>query len=242
MNNKTLGIIFGALLVIFLLSKWLSAPKDRSFDPEIINLDTTKVQQLIVNKPGEDPFTLEKNANGWSLIQGDMRYTPTASSVQGLMSNLSSIVANRIVTKNPERYKEYNVDDSTGTRIQAMQDGKVLGDVVVGRFNFNQATRSGISYLKQHGENEVYAVEGFLSMSLTQGFDNYRDKRIVSLNKNDVTRFTLEQQNARMVVSKIGNDWKDDQQMDIDSADMESFLNNLQSVSGTTFANNPDQQ
>ena len=34
MNNKTLAIVFGALLLVYLLTKVLSGNRERSFDPQ----------------------------------------------------------------------------------------------------------------------------------------------------------------------------------------------------------------
>ena len=242
-NNKTLGIAFAALLLIYFLSKLLGGNKERSFDPQILSIDTTQVTKLIVDPANDDPsFTLERTGSGWGLTKDGKTYGATATSVNSLMGNLIDVKAERVVSKNPDRHRDYSVDDTTGTRIEVIGGSKKLADVVVGRFNFNQATRSGISYIRLQDQPAVYSVDGFLSMSLSQGADNYRNKQITSLNSEDITRITLEATDAQKSYQLSGAEWQDESGDPIDSAKMVTYLNNIKSVMGITFADDPTTQ
>ncbi len=151
MNNKTLAIAFGALLLIYLLSKLLGGNRERSFDPKIIDIDTAAVDRIVVHPAaGDEMFEMSKTGSGWQLKRSTDLFQATAGSLGGLLSNLSQVQADRIVSKNPDRHKDYAVDEESGTRIELYGGQKKVGDVVVGRFNFNQATRSGISYLRKY--------------------------------------------------------------------------------------------
>lgn len=238
MNNKTLAIAFGALLLIYLLSKLLGGNRERSFDPKIIDIDTSAVDRIIVHPAaGDEMFEMSKTGSGWQLKRSTDLFQATAGSVGGLLSNLSQVQADRIVSKNPDRHTDYAVDEESGTRIELYGGQKKVGDVVVGRFNFNQATRSGISYLRKYDENEVYSVEGFLSMSLTQGFDNYRNKVLTSLTAGDLTKITLEDSGDNSVILKSDSLWRDPSGLQVDSASVASYLSTVQSVTGGTFIN-----
>lgn len=242
-NNKTLGIAFAALLIIYFLSKLLGGNKERSFDPQILSIDTAQVTKLVVDPANEDaPFTLERTGSGWGLTKDGKTYGATATSVNSLMGNLIDVKAERVVSKNPERHRDYSVDDTTGTRIEVLGGSKKLADVVVGRFNFNQATRSGISYIRLKDAPAVYSVDGFLSMSLSQGPDNYRNKQITSLNSEDITRITLDASNAQKSYQLAGTTWQDESGNLIDSAKMVTYLNNIKSVMGVTFADDQAAQ
>ncbi len=236
MNNKTLGLVFGALLLIYLLTKLFGGNKERSFDPEIIAIDTAAIDKVVVHPAqGEEVFNIVKTGPEWQLQRGADQYQATSGSVGGLLSNLSSIKADRIVTKNADRYSDYAVDENGGTRLELYSGSKKEGDIVVGRFNFNQATRSGISYLKKYDEDEVYSVDGFLSMSLNQSFDNYRNKMITSLNADDITRVVLSESNLNMTMTRVDSVWRNDEGTPIDSAAAAQYINTLKSISGGTF-------
>ncbi len=236
MNNKTLGIAFGALLAIYLLLKLFSGNKERSFDPEVISVDTASVNEIIIHPPEGTAFSLKRTSSDWTVEQDGKQFEATRSSVTNLLANVLSIKAERVVSKNPDRWADYSVNDSLATRIQLLDGSKSLGDIMVGRFNFNQATRSGVSYFRATEEDEVYSAEGFLSMSLSQKFDNFRDKTLVSFAKDDVTRITLQDERGERAYSKIDNHWQDQTGNPIDSAEMVKYINTLSSVSGQDFA------
>ncbi|MCB0687997.1 MAG: DUF4340 domain-containing protein [Saprospiraceae bacterium] len=238
MNNKTLAIVFGALLLIYLLTKVFSGNRERSFDPEIMKVDTAEVNKLIIHPAqGEEMFEISKTGNGWQLQRGNQQFQATSAAVGSLLSNLSSITAERVVTKNPERYKDYAVADEGGTRIELLNNQKKLADIVVGRFNFNQATRSGLSYIKKFDDQSVYSVDGFLSMSLSQGFDSYRNKILTSLTSTDLTKLTLEENGESKIIMKMDSSWQTASGEPLDSASVASYLNTVRSVSGATFVN-----
>lgn len=237
MNNKTLAIVFGGLLLIYFLTKVLGGNRERSFDPNILTIDTARVSEIVVDPADDDSFKILKTGGTWLVERGTETYTAAASSVASLLSNVASIKAERVVTKNPDRYADYNVDDSSGTGIQLFSDGEKIGDVVVGRFNFNQATRSGISYFKKEGGPEIFAVDGFLSMTLSQGFDNYRDKDLFSVNTDDLTRFTWDEDGVSLIAQRADSIWVDDMGTVIDSASITSFISGLGMVRGATFIN-----
>lgn len=236
MSNKTLGIIFGVLLALFLLLKLLGGNKERSFDPQIIELDTTKITRIEIEPKGESSsFSLQKQGPIWKIITEGNEYTATRTAVTSLYSNILDIEADRIVSKNPEKWSAYEVDKN-GTRIQFYAGDRLLEDLRVGRFSFNQATRAGISYYRIEGSDEVYSSNGFGAMSLGQGIENYRDKTLLSLNKNDLKEIVLREGGTQISLTKQGTQWLDVSHQPIDSSKVDTYLNNVQSVSAFTFA------
>lgn len=241
MNNKTLGIVFGALLLIYLMTKLFGGPKDRSFDPNILQIDTASVTKIEIQpSEGEPSFTLDRSGGQWVLQRNGQSFDLAMGSVGTFLSNLESIRAERIVSKNADRFSEYNVDDSTGTVIDIYAGGKKVKELVAGRFSFNQATRSGISYIRLLNDNAVYAVDGFLSMTLTQSFDNYRNKSMLKLNQADLTKVSFQEGTSRIEIAKNGNSWMTDL-TEVDSTAMAGYLSNISSVSGTAFLDDRSQ-
>ena len=217
----------------------MSGNRERSFDPNIIIIDTAAVNKIVIYPAqGDAKFELQKTGTDWLLQRNSDQYQATSASVSALLANLNSISADRIVSKNAERYKDYAVDDEGGTRIELFNSQKKLGDIIVGRFNFNQATRSGTSYLKKSDEPEVYSVDGFLSMSLSQGFDSYRNKTLTSINAGDLTRITLEGDGGGgATLVKSDSVWRYPSGAEVDSAAIASYLNTVRSVTGSSFVN-----
>ncbi|MDH3650598.1 MAG: DUF4340 domain-containing protein [Saprospiraceae bacterium] len=237
MNNKTLAIIFTALVVLYGLSKLLQGNKDRSFDPVIVSIDTSSIDKITIRPANTgSTFTLQRSGDKWTLETNGQQHEATNASVSSLLGSLTKVVAERIVSKNPEKQADYGVDETSATEIELFDANRKVSHIVAGRFSFNQATRSGISYLKHKEDDAVYAVDGFLSMSLTQGKDNYRDKTLTKFNTDDLTRITMSAPDAQIQYSKDIDHWIDENGDGVDSAKMSTFLSSLGSVSGTTFA------
>ena len=51
--------------------------------------------------------------------------------------------------------------------------------MIVGRFSYIPQQKQGMSYVRISGQKEVYAVDGFLSMNITEDFNAWRDKKIM---------------------------------------------------------------
>ncbi len=239
MNNKTLGIAFGVLLLIYLIIKFAGGNKERSFDPEILSVDTSQVNKISIAPANGSPFELVRSADGWILNVDGKTHEATTSSVKGLLANVGSVKADRVVSKNPDRFADYNANDSLGTLIELYNGSNLLGGVVVGRFSFNQATRNGISYLRPADKQEVYSVDGFLSMSLSQDHNSYRNKEILALNRDDLTRISISALGENHTLSKMGDDWQRGDGQNMDSTQMAGYINTLGSVNGATFLEDP---
>jgi hypothetical protein len=74
-------------------------------------------------------------------------------------------------------------------------------------------------------------------MSLSQGFDNYRNKSVLAINMADITKISVEESGQTSTVMKPDSVWKDGAGIPVDSTAMANYLSTLASISGTTFVN-----
>ncbi|MEM1324220.1 MAG: DUF4340 domain-containing protein [Bacteroidota bacterium] len=237
MNNKTLLLIFAALVLLYLGSQLMGGKKERSFDPEIVNIDTTVVDRIVFH-PKADEFKevrLEKGAEGWMISKETVTVPAQGSAVSAMLSELRNIRASRIAAKSEEKWGEYEVDAATGNRVQVYKGAEVLADLVIGRFAFNPQARSGTSYLRLNDQPDVYAVDGFLSAGLSRGFNSFRDASLVKFNKDDITSLQFLGMESFNLNKGPDNQWLADGNP-VDSAKVANFLNNIQNVNGSNFS------
>ena len=238
MNNKTLLYIFGALLVLFLGSKLFSKKKDRSFEAEIVTIDTATVNQIKLYPKADEgkEITFTRSGNQWTGKQDDIEVIVTRQGISGLLGNMVNIPITRAVTKSPEKWVDYEVDEQNGTRVVAYEGNKVLGDFIIGRFNFDQMTRSATSYIRNNGEDVVYAVDGFLGMSFNRGFDSFRDKDLLKTQKEDINQINITSNSlGNLQIQKSANGWVLDGSNPLDSTAVATWINGMSFASGAEF-------
>lgn len=243
MNNRNLLIIFVVLLAIYGLSRLNSSKRQSSFDADLITLDTAQVNNVVIRPKGsETEITLKREGDAWLVSNGQLSAEAVPSAVQSILGALTNIQAKRVVAKKSEKWADYEVDEGNGTRITVYRDEKVLEDFIVGRFSFNQQARSGVSYVRINGEEEVYAVDGFLTLTFSQGFDSYRNKTILKLDAGqEITALRFEYGDTTHALQKVGEQWQIDGSEPADSAAVAGYLGTLRNLTGVAFADDFDE-
>ncbi|RMG81226.1 MAG: DUF4340 domain-containing protein [Bacteroidetes bacterium] len=242
MKDKKLLILFVALLVIYALTKVLDVKKDRSFDTDLVKIDTASVTRIVVYPKADDfaEVTLTRENNGWIVTKGGVSTKAMPDRIQSVLGQLALIKTKRIVAKKPEKHAEYEVEQGKGTRIQVWAGDKLLRDFIIGRFNFNQQTRQATSFVRLTDQDEIFAVDGFLSMSLGQGFDSYRNKKLARLTPADVTGFDVQLRDVSFQIGKTPEGWKMNESTPVDSTEVQAWLSTLAGLNGSAFADDFD--
>ena len=113
MNNKTLLIIFVALLAAWGLSQMNSDKRNRSFKTDLIQIDTASVTtiNLYPKSDEQQEITLSKENGIWVATQGAVTTQANQSAVQSLLGNLQLIKTKRVAAKNPDKWKDYEVEE-----------------------------------------------------------------------------------------------------------------------------------
>ena len=244
MNNKTLLILFLLLLGIYGLTKVFSGKKEKSFKTELIQVDTSKVSQIVIKPkaPEQGEITLKKEATGWIASQGNINVKATQNAVNSLLGNLVLIKTKHIAANKEEKWPDYEVQEGQGTLVKVYQGEKLLEDFVVGRFSYNQQTQSGLSYLRLNGEKEVYAVDGFLTLTFGQQFNSYRNRGFLKMNPEmEITEFTYQRPDTSLNFVKANGQWVLNGLVPIDSTKMATYLSKLANLSGNDFADDFDE-
>lgn len=235
MNNKKLLFILIVLGLIFLLTQLFNQKKERSFKSELVALDTSDITRIILNPNAESQkeIILEKTGNQWTAEQGKLKVPAAEGSLDGILRELISIKVKSIATQSTARWKEYEVDDSTGSRVQVFSGNKKLTDFYSGKFGFNPQANSMISYLRLEGEPQVFAIDGFQSMTFNTTFAGFRNKNLINVQQNDINRIKLNQGGKTQTLSKTGQDWTLDGAMILDSTTVSGYLQGIQNLNGS---------
>lgn len=258
MNNRSLLIILVALGAIYALTQLFAKKKEGSFNTELIRIDTSKVTSItIIPKEKSPEIILKKEENAWIASNGTLSVKAIPSSVSGLLSNIELINTSRIVAKSQEKWADFEVDDQKGTRIKIYSNNTLLEDFIVGRFTYSQPpggfnqqqpnfnNMSFTSYLRLADQDEVYAVDGMISMSLgNQNFDSFRDKKLFSFGaaaRINAIEVSNNRDSSHITMQLQGNTWMLNNTQVLDSLKMANFITNINNLTGIEFADDFDE-
>ena len=249
-NNRILLIVFIGLAGILLLSRIFTAKKaERTLETNLVEIDTGRISTLHIFPQAEKGAELvfSRSGSGWVVTkEGGMTAPADNYSVDNALNDLINLKADRLVARSEDKWADYSVNDSLGTRVLIKEGKKTTLDLVIGRFNYQppaggysgygQQYGTGITYVRKSGEDEVYAVEGFLAMSFNQGFNNWRDQTISRLTRDQITKIIFEYPaDSGFVAQKLDEQWTI-KGLPADSTSMAKYLNGMSRKSHREFA------
>lgn len=248
-NNRTLLIVFLGLAGILLLTRVFTAKKaERTLDAELVKIDTGKISGIYIYPQAEQGAELVFSRKGinWMVTKDELSVPADRNSIGNTLDELLNLTADRLVARSEEKWAEYHVNDSLGTRVVVKEGKKTTLDMIIGRFNYQppaggysgygQQYGTGITYVRKSEEKEVYAVKGFLAMSINQEFNNWRDQSICRLNREQITKVVFDYPaDSGFVAQKLEKNWTINGIL-ADSTSMAQYLNGLSRKSHGDFA------
>ncbi len=237
LNIKILALIFSVLLLVVVLTELADSRKGgRTFREDLVDVDAEKVS-LIEIKPrvtGGTDIKLYKENDQWIVESEDKKYKADQSSASSLINELNSIKPESVVATSSDRWEQYEVTDSLGTRLKLFEGNQLLADLIIGKFSFSQP-RKMTSYVRVEGEKEVYGVNGMLGMSFNRDIDSFRDRTVISSNPSDWTRLVFTYPaDSSFTLEKAAEGWVINGQV-ADSASVADYYNTIRNINEGSF-------
>lgn len=185
-----LGAIFVALAIVVLL---LENPfgqteyekKIETAIPLFPNFNQEQVAKIEIIADGETT-TLSKQNDDWVVASMD-NYPADSEGISELLSKVAEFKNTQLVSNNPEKQAEFEVD-STGVEAKLMDaNGTLLAHLFVGK------TTPGFlsSYVRAADANDVYVAQGYLQSVFNKGDRTWKDRAIFDFNKGIVTQLNI---------------------------------------------------
>ncbi len=245
---KLIGVLVVLVLVYLGIQFFGGKSRSKSFKAELVEIDTAKVTKVMIDAKGESLELIREN-NTWKVSIGEGKYAEAQkSSVKSTLNSLLTIKPSRIAAKNPEKWKEYQVD-SAGTRVQVFEGSKNTLDLIIGRFGFNQQAmqqqqqmmmggRGGqqfYTYVRLENEPEVYVADNFMGMSLNSDASGFRNKQLLSLTTDSIAEIQFNYPaDSAFVLTKMDSVWSIFGNL-TDSASTASYLSDIRYVNNSNF-------
>lgn len=238
-NKRNQLVVIFVLLLLAVAAVQISKNKkgERSFKAELLEFDTNEVISINLQKQstGEQSFIIVMEDEKWIVKANGKSYDADSDLIKGMIDELADLKAVQKVAANKDKWESFEVSDSSGIRVIISNDRKVIGDLYIGRFSYNQATRKPKTYVRLSKEKDVFAVEGYLSMTFNRDLNGLRDKSIFRGNKKDFTRISVHYPaDSSFTLIKEEAGWFINGQI-ADSTQTSNYLSSLAYLTGSEF-------
>jgi len=236
-NLKILAVIFLILLAITVYPVFKTevvdvikpVPQNVSLFNERINFDEVSSVQI---SNGDQKIDIRRHDDGWKVNDKDA----DEEEVKNLINDLNDMTIGDQVSKNEENQPNFGVDNERGSILKVTSQHDEY-EIVVG----NKAT-SDTFYVRKTGSNEVYLAKGSLKQKVSTNEASWRDKVIVSLNKEDITKIEY-LGTTRFSLEKNDGKWqyvRSNRREDLEEEDVNKFINLFSPLSAYNFANDTE--
>jgi len=248
-NNRILWLVFLLLVAVFVISRFTRVRHGKAtLVTEVVSIDTSQVTSFTLYPQAEagQSLNFEKSGDAWQVTRGTVTAPAAPRAVSNLLEEISALRAEQLVSRDPEKWPDYSVTDSLGSRIVIREGNREALDLVVGRFRvqppqqnnrnmYGQNRVSGKTFIRLSGEDNVYSVDGFFALSVNRGFSQWRNNVLSRVNTARLTGLQFEYPaDSGFVARKSDEHWQV-AGLTADSASMAQYLNGLRNVTHSDF-------
>lgn len=239
-NNRYLLGVLVALAIIYFATNFIQNKQRNTAAelPDLITFADDTIAEIAIKPSSGEQVTVTKNsAEDWTVEEGSKSASADTETVNAYLNKLGEIKAVRLVSKNEERWKDFNLIDSTALKVQLTNTKGEEETLFVGRFSYQQNSRaqSGQSYVRSSASTNSYVVNGFLSADLNKSINGWRNQKVLSYKtaaiQDAVWYYPAD---SGFVVNNASGTWKVDAQQ-ADSAKTVTFFKGLQNKSFANF-------
>ena len=176
-----------------------SAAVPASTAPVIVKINPADVSQLVIQQ--KEPVTLKKTNGQWQ-ITGPKPYPADQEAVAGVLSTLSGLNADRIVEEKASDRKQYGLDPAQVELDISVKGGTrqlLLGD---------DTPTGGNVYAALSTDPRVFTIAGYQKSSLAKGLNDLRDKSLVTLSADKVSRVELLKKGEDLEFDRTKDGWQ----------------------------------
>jgi hypothetical protein len=248
-NLKLLYIFVGLIVIYGGVKLYQKTFTEKTLKTDLIQIDTAKVTKILLYPVCEERKEIKfvKEGKKWTVSKGNIISETDENTVRELLAMVSVAKTKSLASKDKSKWKEFNLTDSASTRIEIFEGKKETLDLLVGKFSYQASNNpygdaygqgggiSGTTFVRESGEDEVYAVEGFLTLSVNRQFNTFRNSAISHFSANNVKKISFKYPgDSSFVLTLKDKKWMMDGQV-ADSSKVANYINFLSKKSINSF-------
>ena len=171
--------------------------------PSILKLDEASITKVELKNKDAEPIVLAKNNSGAWQITAPKQYSADAANVSSTLSSLSSLNSERVIEDKAADLKPYGLNPPNVEVDITEKDNKsqklLLGD--------DTPAGSGV-YAMLAGDPRVFTIASFNKSSINKSLNEFRDKRLLQVNVDQVSRIELLRTNETVEFGRTKDTWQ----------------------------------
>ena len=141
-----LAVLIGLYLINLLVQRQYTTSSDLVFPK-----NSDKIAEIKIQK-GNEEITLAKASSEWQIVGNDSLVI-RKNRIDNLFDKVLTVKRETLISKNPEKWETYSVDDSTGTHMYVYdENGNEITHVILGRSKSDWSH----NYIRINDSPEVY--------------------------------------------------------------------------------------
>ncbi len=209
MNVRGLNVavvVLAALAGVLYWSEHRKAPEENAVPaasaPVILKIDPANITQLVIKQKGSDPVTLEKAGGTWQII-GPKPYPADQNAVAGMLSTLSALSADRLVADKGVNLSQYGLA-APAVELDITGKGHPTQQLLLG----DDTPAGGNVYAALAADPKVFTVASYNKSSLSKNLNDLRDKNLITLNADKVSRVELLKKGEDIEFDRTKDGWQ----------------------------------
>ena len=170
--------------------------------PPILKLDQSAITKLELKKKDSDPVVLAKTSSGDWQITGPKPMRADQSAVTGLVSTVSSLNSERMVEDKATDLQAFGLDQPL-LEVDVTEKDKSQ-KLLLGA---DTPASSGV-YAMLAGDPRLFTVASYTKTSLDKSLNDLRDKRLLPVNADKVSRVEVVRKNSDIEFGRTKDDWQ----------------------------------
>jgi hypothetical protein len=229
---KLVALGLAVLLLLWAGSELFSRGSDTvtgslAFPP----LAAADVDSITLLHGGDTVVLVKQSASAWT-VNGHRALT---TDVTALLQALKNTLRPELVAQDTSSFKRLQVDSAGGHWLSVFRGGKPVVRAIVGARGSDYQS----VYLRRPGDPHVYLWRGTLAGMADRRPDDWRDKRIATLEPDSITALDVERGKDRYALQRAGKAWLLNGRA-TDTMAVHRYLDRLKSIAAAGFATPKD--
>lgn len=226
-----IAIALGVVLFLWGLAELLGGRRDGPEHVAGIQRVSMAAADSVELRRSEDTLRFVKAESGAWTVNG---HAAEESMVQDIFRTFSDSLQAELRARSPSSHARMGVDSAGGKRLRIVAGDRTLVDLWVGQRGSVWET----VFVRPVGDDRVYALGGPLASQVDRAVNDWRDKRIATVEPDSVRRIVVERGRRRYALERGDNGWRFAAGGAVDSAAAARLLTAFRSLTaqGSAFA------